>query len=174
MYWVPVHIPEPLSLRVSCDGEKLRFEPGCGAGVGVLVGFGFVLGVEFAPADGVTVALPPVAPTVSVAPALAVAFAGPPAMPLPTGGLVMPPGPVRLPRIARPPVPSAATSASTSTAESTSHFLPPTGCGRAASDSAPPAPGGSHAGGPPRPPGPAGGARPRGPAPPSPPRRPPA
>src|SRR5260370_24513555 len=106
MYWVPVHIPEPLSLRVSCDGEKLRFEPGCGAGVGVLVGFGFVLGVEFAPADGVTVALPPVAPTVSVARALAVAFAGPPAMPLPTGGLVMPPRPPRLARNPRPPLPT--------------------------------------------------------------------
>src|SRR5258708_29710919 len=134
MYWVPVHIPEPLSLRVSCDGEKLRFEPGCGAGVGVLVGFGFVLGVEFAPADGVTVALPPVAPTVSVARALAVAFAGPPAMPLPTGGLVMPPRPPRLARIARPPVPPAATRARPSPPPRTSHFFPPTGRGPAGNE----------------------------------------
>src|SRR5258706_11640496 len=116
MYWVPVHFPEPLPVRVSCDGEKLRFEPGCGAGVGVLVG------VESAASVGVTVALPPVAPTVSVALALAVAFVGPPARPLPTGGLVMPPGPLRLARIARPPPPRAATSASPSTAASTSHL----------------------------------------------------
>src|SRR5260370_39301770 len=116
MYWVPVHIPEPLSLRVSCDGEKLRFEPGCGAGVGVLVGFGFVLGVEFAPADGVTVALPPVAPTVSVARALAVAFAGPPAMPLPTGGPGRAPRPPRMARVRPAPRPRAGASPRTDTA----------------------------------------------------------
>src|SRR5258706_15961857 len=103
MYWVPVHFPEPLPVRVSCDGEKLRFEPGCGDGVGVPVG------VESAPNVGVTVALPPVAPTVSVARALAVAFAGPPMRPLPTGGVGMAPGPGRFPRSARPPGPRAAT-----------------------------------------------------------------